>query len=588
MNTKTPDAPTEQYAIARLQKIKRQGLGLTHAARAENGVRPEHAIPGNPPPEVLFNAAPVGVDFPTFVMGRYKRAIGEGKVYRPRRDQVLAIEGVLTATPAFFRPDDPGRAGHYTPQSVSALRERGLQFLKDRYPNKLIRVELQLDEVTPHIQFAFLPIDEKGNWSAKNCTTRRMLSALWTDWAAKMKDLGLRRAIAGSQAKHEPIKRYYAAIHKFGADSVRAAQKLVVRPPELPTPSRVHLIDPAGYIAGVNADLAIWAKRETKRILRLIEPLLAAASDAALTRRRAKQLRLTIEGQAGKIADLGTGLQEKEQRLARLEPVSVAAVAEKIGYGEQLDLAPYRNALSFLEQFEGLDYDQSIGWLSAEFGPEAAAATAADLVRENTFADAKDLKRPQIRTVDELKVLLRKQLSALDADEFRILIAPRGEKLTRFTELPALQMKSKSWSLGDIVSGFIELKKRAVDHEVRFLPISRQYDYLRVDGLKAPVAVAEAGLNPCNIVQVGLGRYEAILRASKPLDTAGAKKAKSALNALHPATVHEVCHRTPVRLAGLQSEDAQAVPAVALLQAEDVDFLARRPQSKGDLRFSVY
>lgn len=575
MNTKTPNPLTEQYAIARLKKIKRQGLMLTHAARAENGVRPEHAIPGAPPPEELFNAAPLGVDFPTFVMGRYERAIGEGRVYRPRRDQVLAIEGVLTASPEFFRPDDPGRAGYYTSQSVSALRDRGLHFLRDRYTNKLIRVELQLDEVTPHIQFAYFPIDERGNWSAKNCTTRRILSGLWTDWAAAMKGLGLRRAIAGSQAKHEPIKRYYAAIHKFGADSVRAAQKLVIQPLELPAPSRHHLLDPKGYIAGVNAELATWAKRETKRVLKLVEPLLAAASDAALTRRRAKQLRLTIEGQAGKIVNLETGLQKREQQFARLEPVSVAAVAEKIGYGEHLDLAPYRNALTFLEHFEGLNYDQSIGWLSAEFGPEAAAATAADLMRTSALAEITTHNRPRILTIDEIREGLRAQLLALDADSFRIRVKKRGttpaKTMAPFTSLA----KSENWTFDEVMAGVSRLKELAAGNDIGVVPVSNRHSYLCVTQMNAPTALTEVGLYPCNVIRVGAEHYEAVLRVPEPLPSDENKAASKKLKALNGAKPRDVTPEAPLRLVGLRSEDVRSIRTAELVGANAVDWLGR-------------
>lgn len=581
------DPKPDQYAIPRLDKIKRDGLAQTHAARAENGVIPPHVIPGAPAPEVIFNAAPAGVKFKAFVLDRYERAIKEGIVYRPRRDQVLAIEGMLSASPEFFRPDDPGKAGAYTAKSVKVLRERGLKFLKDRCGDQLIRAELQLDEVTPHIQFAFFPIDNKGRWSAKNCTTRGLLFALWTKWAEEMADVGLRRGIAGSQAKHEPIKKYYAAIGRFEAASVTAVQTISIAPPKLPAPSRSSLLSPSDYISGVNEQLAVWSRKETRRILKLIEPLIAAASDAVLTRRRSKQMRRTAEQQAGKIVKLEADLGERARHLALLEPVPVAAVADKIGYGKGLDLKPYGNALMLLERLEGFDTDQSIGWLSAEFGPEAAAATAADFVRANTLAETATLGRPKIQTIEELKAGLKAQLSALDADEFQILSRKRDEKSPKLIELLAPRTKSKSWTIEDVISAIVGLKKRVADHEVRMVPVSRQYAYLRIGGLKSPAALNKAGFHPCNIVRVGSDQYEATLRASKAMDAAEAKKVSRALRALNAVAVHDVGHQAPLLLAGLRSEAVQSLVAVELVHSEDVDILAEATRPKVGPRLSM-
>jgi len=402
-----------------------------------------------------------------------------------------------------------------------------------------------------------------------------------------MADVGLRRGIAGSQAKHEPIKRFYAAINKFSADCVRAAETIAISPPELPAPSRSSLLNPLDYISGVNAKLADWGQKETKRILKLIEPLIAAASDAVLTRRRSKEMRRTAEQQAGKIITLETNLAKRTRQLARLEPVPVAAVAEKIGYGKSVDLKPYQDPLEFLERFEGLDAESAIGWLSVEFGPEAAAATAADLVRANTLATAATFAHPKIQMIDEVKAGLKAQLSALDADGFQILTRKRGEKSPTMGELFAPRTKSKNWVIDDVISTVIGLKKRAAGHEVRMLPVSRQYRYWRIAGLKSPAALAEVGFRPCTIVRVGPDQCEATLRVSNAIDAAEAKKAIGVLRALPAVTVHEVGHQALLHLVGLRSEAVQSLPAVEMVHAEDVDFLATSPRSTDDPGFSM-
>jgi hypothetical protein len=564
----------DKYAIPRLMKVGRNGLNTTHAARAENGVVPEHVIPGAPPPEVLFNAAPDGMTFKEFVLESYNRAIKAGLVYRPRRDQVLAVEGLLTASPEFFRPECPDQAGVYTLESVRALRERGLLFLRQQYGDQLIRAELQLDEVTPHIQFAFFPIDERGQWSAKNCMQRRKLFALWTSWAAATKDLGLKRGVPGSKARHEPIKKYYAAVRKFDQTSVKAAKAIAIVPPQLPAPSRATMFNPADYISGVNKQLAVWGQKETKRILKLLQPLIAASADAELTRRRARQERLTVERQAGKISTLETNLEMLDLDLRRSEPVPVAAVADRIGYPGTLDLRPYRNAVEFLERFEGLDADQSIGWLNAEFGPEAAAATAADLVRSNTIADAATLGRPKIQTIEELKLSLKAQLVALDADEFRLLSRTRGKPASGMSDLCVPGTECKSWVLEDVLAAIARLKTWAAVDEIRIVPVNRRYSYLLVADLKSPTVLVDAGIHPCNVVQLGPDRYEAILRISEDMTAAELKKIIGTLQALHVKGPREVGSRFPIHLAGFRSEDAEERVAIELVHADDVDCLA--------------
>jgi len=583
------DKPTDQYAIPRLKKVGRQGLGKSHAARAENGEKPPHTFPEAPAPEVIFNAAPAGTTFRAHVENVYAAIIAKGRVYRPRRDQVLAIEGVLTASPAFFRPDAPEQAGKYTPKSVQILRERGLKFLRDKYGKKLIRAELQLDEVTPHIQFAFFPIDDRGRWSAKNCMSRTALRALWTDWLKALDGLGLTRGIAGAIATHEPIRKYYAAVDRFDAEGIKLAKEIAIAPPELPAPTRRRLLDPVEYITEINRDLRAWGKRETKRILELLDPLIAAAASAELTRRRSRQGRLTIKRQADKIERLEKDLADVRPKLEQREPVPVAAVAEKLGYNRAIDPTAYPGAIEFLEKFEGLDRDQAIDWLNAEFGPAAAAATAAEIVRLKTLSRAPARAAPKLPSVSDIQTSLRAQLIALKADEFRLLGRKRDGKSIKMGEFLTPRKKSKIWSLDDVLATVVGLKKLAAEHEIQIVPVSSQYEYLLVSEMKSPALFQKLGLSPCNILRTGPAQFEAVLRIPTDKDEQEKVRAITKLTTARVGTVHKIDSQTPLKIAGLRAgdvgaraeNDAGPILRIELVLADDADFLIRQDTSLG-------
>ncbi len=124
-----------------------------------------------------------------------------------RADQVRAVEVVLTASPEAFKRGLDGRAAD---QSVSNWTARNLEFLQEKYGKEnVVSFTLHQDEKTPHIHAVLVPITPDGRLSAKDLFNRETLSQLQTDYAEAMKRFGMERGVMHSQAKHEPVRRFY-------------------------------------------------------------------------------------------------------------------------------------------------------------------------------------------------------------------------------------------------------------------------------------------------------------------------------------------------------------------------------------------
>ena len=48
----------------------------------------------------------------------------------------------IVRSPEYFRPDDPGRAGHYEPQRLENFQHKAFEWLTLNYGNRIVRAEL--------------------------------------------------------------------------------------------------------------------------------------------------------------------------------------------------------------------------------------------------------------------------------------------------------------------------------------------------------------------------------------------------------------------------------------------------------------
>ena len=196
------------HAIARIAKLKSGNVGAsgqhTRRARETPNANPEIA-------NIRFIGQPDSANLPsleTIVRDR----IGDQTI---RKNAVLCVEMLLTASPEYFRPDDPSKAGYYEPERLADFQQSVHNWLDNEYGDRIVRAELHLDESTPHVHAYLVPLDERGKLNCRGLFGgRQKLSQFQDSYANALSSLGLERGIKGSRAKHTKIQHYYAAINR--------------------------------------------------------------------------------------------------------------------------------------------------------------------------------------------------------------------------------------------------------------------------------------------------------------------------------------------------------------------------------------
>lgn len=139
-----------------------------------------------------------------------------------RKDAVLCIEYLITASPEWFKAT--------TAKTQGAYFNAALRWLQARHGKEnVVCVNAQYDETSPHLVAYVVPLTKDGRLSAKDFLGgRKVLSEMQTDFAEKIgKPVGLQRGVEGSKATHTTAKQYAAALNK----------NLALAPPPPPAPS---------------------------------------------------------------------------------------------------------------------------------------------------------------------------------------------------------------------------------------------------------------------------------------------------------------------------------------------------------------
>jgi Plasmid recombination enzyme len=130
-----------------------------------------------------------------------------------RKNAVLCVEMLLTASPEYFRPGEPGRAGEWQVDRLEQFQWAVQDWLTQTYGDRIVRAELHLDEATPHIHAYLVPLDERGKLNCRGLFgDRAKLSRFQDSYAKALEPLELSRGIRGSRATYTQVKEYYAAV----------------------------------------------------------------------------------------------------------------------------------------------------------------------------------------------------------------------------------------------------------------------------------------------------------------------------------------------------------------------------------------
>ena len=166
-----------------------------------------------------------------------------------RKNGVLAIEYLLTASPEFF---DEGSKNDRDDR-LKKWCEAQIDFMKKEHGDKnILCMYLHLDEKTPHIEVFVAPVDTKGKLNCKSFLGgKSKLQDLQTRYATHNKGFGLQRGLKGSRATHQQVKKFYEQIKQPAKVSNEDLKKSV----KLDAPSMKHMLNPEVYLAEQEAKI---------------------------------------------------------------------------------------------------------------------------------------------------------------------------------------------------------------------------------------------------------------------------------------------------------------------------------------------
>lgn len=327
-----------------------------------------------------------------------KARIGHQKI---RKNGVLAVEVLMTASPEFFR-QDPNAYGTYDAPKVNDLNVAAITFLKSEFGDEnLISAICHLDEATPHVQAVIVPIDPRGKLNASHWFDgKKKLSEMQDRFYSYTESLGLTRGLKGSEARHTTLKTYYG--------SLNAQEPIKIPRPDVAIPPITLMLE---------SSRKDWAKSESERIELYQKPSLApvqaqAALTAIATKKKVEAERTlkkyvdqfeALRNQANLVIDIDLvdvigrwgGIRDpydKKKHLINGSHISINGSQffdhdiEKTGSG----------AIDLLMHLEGCDFRHAVARLASEYGQSAAVGAAMVYAKNKaTQASEKPINLPE-------------------------------------------------------------------------------------------------------------------------------------------------------------------------------------------------
>jgi hypothetical protein len=193
----------KSYCILRTEKLK-SFLTITGSAK--------HTLREIPTPNADASRTHLNKTWGAQNAAAVRRAIRDRLPTKRRRDAVLAIEYLVTASPEWFKSAPKQQQNSYFAASVRWLEAR-------HGKANVICVNMQLDEKSPHLVAYVVPLTKDGRLSAKDFLGgQKVLTEMQTEFATQVGNpVGLQRGIEGSRAIHSTAKEFNAALNKKGA-----------------------------------------------------------------------------------------------------------------------------------------------------------------------------------------------------------------------------------------------------------------------------------------------------------------------------------------------------------------------------------
>lgn len=232
-------------------------------------------------------------------MGRLRALLPEKR----RKDAVLAVEYVMTASPEWWNTA--------TPEQQGTFLQRSRQWLTDKYGEQnVITATVHRDETSPHLSAFVVPITADGRLSAKEFIgNKAKMSRDQTSFAEHVQDLGLERGLERSWAHHTTIRDYYA--------QAKAAERPTPSV-DVPEPSLADRLNPKTY-----------GDRVAKSVLKQIEPqwkrMQAKAAETETAKEAAQQAKAAQQDMEKRMAPVISAMRP----LTRDEQIALLVVMER-------------------------------------------------------------------------------------------------------------------------------------------------------------------------------------------------------------------------------------------------------------------
>lgn len=254
------------FAILRTQKLKSAVAvhrSLKHAFR-------EQETP-NADAQRTSDNSHIGAKDTKEAMAAFRSRLPE----KHRKDAVLAIEYLVTASPQAMQSKSRGAQDDYFRDALKWLQHR-------HGAENVVYAGIHRDEITPHMYAYVVPrVGEKLN-CRQFLGGSKALSEMQTDFAVQVgQKNGLERGLEGSRARHKTVSQYYGLVN----------QKTLRTPAfDLPDPSLGERLNPRAY-----------GERVVSLAYQHIKPevvgLQAKAKELELAKQQVAEVRATFKSQ---------------------------------------------------------------------------------------------------------------------------------------------------------------------------------------------------------------------------------------------------------------------------------------------------
>jgi hypothetical protein len=291
------------FAIMRAKKLKGMGnvaSSLSHCFREREtpNANPE-LTPNNE--HMALNG--VKIDSTDKAMGALRNRLPE----RRRKDAVLAVEYMMTASPEWWKTASTEQRKEFFTESVG--------WLTDKYgANNLIAATVHMDEKTPHLSAYVVPRTSDGRLSAKEYIgNKSKMSADQDTYAKRVAGLGLERGIKHSKATHTRLQTHYGALAQKPLGHL-ALRPEAVEPQTLSKGIFTKQVETSNQVA----------ERVTKEVQDAYSSTIEIASTALQERRRRQELTDTAIEQQKRLEKL----QEPFKGLSKDQLANVLKMAK--------------------------------------------------------------------------------------------------------------------------------------------------------------------------------------------------------------------------------------------------------------------